>query len=125
MAERRPVGEAETSVEESTIRQLIAKIIELMETKCIRLNGSGTNWRSLFTEELGELTRSVSPADLELRVNKALARGGLSHVAFFHESAQRAPARYAINATFCTLDTADGPRWVFEDVHEGGPAHVA
>ena len=74
---------------------------------------------------MSELTRSASPADFELRVNKVLARGGLSHVAFFHESAQRAPARYAINATFCTVDTPEGPRWVFEDVHEGGPAHVA
>ena len=40
-------------------------------------------------------------------------------------AAQRAPARYAINATFCAFDTPDGPRWLFEDVHEGGPAHAA
>ncbi len=52
-------------------------------------------------------------------------RGGLSHVAFFHESAQRAPARYAINATFCPIETSEGQRWLFEDVHEGGPAYVA
>jgi carboxyl-terminal processing protease len=125
MAERRAAGDTEMSLDESAIRSLTASIIQLMETKCIRLNGSGTNWRSLFSEELGELTHSASPADLELRVSKVLARGGLSHVAFFHESAQRAPARYAINATFCSLDTPEGRRWVFEDVHEGGPAHVA
>ena len=48
-------------------------------------------------------------------MNAVIARGGLSHVAFFHESAQRAPARYAINATFCAIDTPQGKRWLFED----------
>jgi carboxyl-terminal processing protease len=58
-------------------------------------------------------------------MNAVIARGGLSHVAFFHQSGQRAPDRYAINATFCAFDTPDGPRWLFEDVHDGGPAHAA
>ena len=40
------------SLDESTIRPLTTNIIQLMETKCIRLNGGGTNWRSLFSEEL-------------------------------------------------------------------------
>ena len=63
--------------------------------------------------------------EFESRVNALMAQGGLSHVAFFHQSAQRAPARYAINATFCPIETSQGKRWLFEDVHEGGPAHVA
>ena len=54
-------------------------------------------------------------------MNDVIARGDLSHVASLHQSAQRAPARYAINATFCAFDTPDGPRWLFEDVHDGGP----
>ena len=76
-----------------------------MDTKCIRFNGTAPDWRALFSEQLDDLTRSKSSADFEIRVNSVLSRGGLSHVAFFHESAQRAPARYAINATFCSADT--------------------
>ena len=109
-------------IAESMTRDVV-KSIRLMESKCIRLNGHEPNWRALFLEHLDDISRCESPADFERRVNSVLSRGGLSHVAFFHDSAQRAPARYAINATFCAVDTRDGSRWVFEDVHEGGPAH--
>ena len=112
-------------LDSTVIRSVIEKGIGLLERKCIRLNGRDPNWRALFSEELENLTRASSPAEFETRVNAVIARGGLSHVAFFHESAQRAPARYAINATFCAIDTPQGKRWLFEDVHEGGPAHVA
>ena len=112
-------------LDSTIIRSVIEKGIGLLERKCIRLNGRDPNWRALFSEELENLARASSPAEFETRVNAVIARGGLSHVAFFHESAQRAPARYAINATFCAIDTPEGKRWLFEDVHEGGPAHVA
>jgi predicted metalloprotease with PDZ domain len=112
-------------LDSTVIRSVIEKGIGLLERRCIRLTGRDPNWRALFSEELENLTRASSPAEFETRVNAVIARGGLSHVAFFHESAQRAPARYAINATFCAIDTPQGKRWLFEDVHEGGPAHVA
>lgn len=108
----------------ATINQLIAKIVHLMETKCVRLNGSRPDWQALFTAELDHIKESESTLEFQARVSNVLARGGLSHVAFFHESAQRAPARYAINATFMS-DGEARPRWVFQDVHDGGPAHVA
>jgi carboxyl-terminal processing protease len=107
------------------MRSVIDKGVGLLERKCIRLNGRDPNWRALFAQELDDITRASSPSEFETRVNTVIARGGLSHVAFFHESAQRAPARYAINATFFPIETSQGQRWLFEDVHEGGPAHVA
>jgi len=112
-------------LEPSVVRNVIEKGIGLLERKCIRLNGRDPNWRTLFSEQLEDITRAGSPAEFESRVNALMAGGGLSHVAFFHQSAQRAPARYSINATFCAFDTPHGSRWLFEDVHEGGPAHMA
>lgn len=117
-----PAGEP---LDPSIARSVIEKGIGLLERKCIRLNGRDPNWRALFSEQLEHITRAASPVEFESRVNALIARGGLSHVAFFHQSAQRAPARYAINATFCPIETSQGKRWLFEDVHEGGPAHVA
>ncbi len=110
---------------ESTRRAVIDKSIQLLETKCIRLNGNQPDWQRLFSERMNELTGTESEAAFEAIVNTVLGRGGLSHVAFFHETAQHAPARYAINATFCASDTQDGTRWVFEDVHDGGPTCAA
>lgn len=109
----------------TTLRSVVEKSVGLLESRCIRLNGRDASWRRLFDEEVDEIARASSPAEFESRMNAVIARGGLSHVAFFHRSAQRAPARYAINATFCAFDTPDGPRWLFEDVHDGGPAHAA
>lgn len=116
---------AAAPLDASIIRNVIEKSIGFLERKCIRLNGRDPNWRALFSEQLEDIIRAGSPAEFESRVNAAIARGGLSHVAFFHDSAQHAPARYAINATFCPFDTPHGRRWLFEDVHDGGPAHVA
>lgn len=113
------------SLNESMIRAVVGKSIRLMETKCIRLNGLQPDWRGIFSGHMNEFARCQSEAEFESTFNTALTRGGLSHVAFFHETAQHAPARYAINATFCASDTRDGRRWVFEDVHDGGPTHVA
>ncbi len=59
-------------------------------------------------------------------MNRVLAQGRLSHVAFFHSSGSSAPARYAINATFGPADIdGTGERWMFQDVHPGGPAECA
>jgi carboxyl-terminal processing protease len=119
------VGNTEVVIDESTSRALIEKVIRLMDTRCVRLNRSPPNWRALLSPELDDIARGASEVEFEKRVNAALALGGLSHVAFFHETARHVPPRFAINATFCPADTRHGRRWMFEDVHEGGPAHVA
>src|SRR3954452_527319 len=113
------------SIDPSVARAVIDKSVELLERKCIRLNGREPNWRQLLLEQVARSERPTSAAEFEKRVNDAIVGGGLSHVAFFHNTAQRAPARYAINATFCAVDIPDGRRWMFQDVHDGGPAHVA
>jgi carboxyl-terminal processing protease len=114
-----------TEFSPATIRSVVEKSVGLLESRCIRLNGQGSPWRALFDAHLEELVHANSPAEFESRMNAVVGGGGLSHVAFFHQSAQRAPARYAINATFSAFDTPDGPRWLFQDVHDGGPAHTA
>jgi C-terminal processing protease CtpA/Prc len=48
-----------------------------------------------------------------------------SHTGFFHQSVRRVPARLAIGATFSRIETIDGAGWFVEDVHAGGPAHIA
>lgn len=110
---------------ESSVREVVDKSVGLLESKCIRLNGHQPEWRALFSAKLSEIASAGSAAEFERRMNDVLVSAGLSHVAFFHESAQRAPARYAINATFCSYETPDGRRWMFQDVHDGGPAHTA
>jgi carboxyl-terminal processing protease len=110
---------------ESSIRAIVDRSVRLLERKCIRLNSEPRDWRALLSKHMDGLLTAPTEAEFEKNFNAVLAEGGLSHIAFFHESAQHAPARYAINATFCASSTEDGRRWVFEDVHVGGPAHAA
>ena len=108
------------------VRAMTTKMVQLLETKCIRLAGHEPAWRGLFKEAADRVEGCRTAGALEEQVNLVLARGGLSHVAFFHQSAKRAPARYAINATFTSIRCdGEAPRWMFQDVHEGGPADRA
>jgi carboxyl-terminal processing protease len=102
---------------------LVDNIVNLLETKCIRLGHVETNWAALFAAARDDLARCSSAAEFERRVSQVLARGGMSHVAFFHENGNRVPPNHAISATVCSLLTPEGPRWMFQDVHEGGLAH--
>jgi len=45
-----------------------------------------------------------------------------SHLGFFHGTARRASSRAALSATYLADETPYGPRWIFQDVHEGGAA---
>lgn len=112
-------------LDKSAIQQIVQKSIRLLETKCVRLPGKEPDWRTLFSEHLDAITSSGSEAELERHFNNVLRASGLSHAAFFHGSGQRVPARYAINATFFESMLSDGLRWVFQDVHDGGPSHAA
>ena len=109
----------------ATIRPITTRIVHLLQTRCVSLNGQEVDWAGLFSSAQRDLEASTSPAEFERRVSSVLEGSGLSHVAFFHDTAQHVPARYAISATFMESDTSNGSLWMFQDVHEGGPAHDA
>jgi hypothetical protein len=48
-----------------------------------------------------------------------------SHTGFRHAGMRNIPARHAINATLHRLAMNGTERWMFQDVHRGGPAYVA
>ena len=122
-----PASDNKAMLAASEARAITANIVRLLDKKCIHLNGRDPAWQTLFTQRSQDLENTTSAVDFERTVNELLTEGGLSHVAFFHETGNRAPARYAINATFARLesDNGVGPRWIFQDVHEGGPAYNA
>lgn len=116
----------ELQLEPTTIRAIVKKSVHLLESKCIRLGHVAPDWRGLFAANEASLERANSRNAFEAEMNSVLAQGRLSHVAFFHSSGSSAPARYAINATFCSADLhGAGERWMFQDVHPGGPAERA
>jgi carboxyl-terminal processing protease len=113
-------------LEPNAIRAIVGKSVDLLERKCIRLGDVAPDWRGLFNDNRASLEQATSPSAFEADMNRVLAQGRLSHVAFFHSNGSSAPARYAINATFCPTElNGTGKRWMFQDVLPGGPAERA
>ena len=58
------------------------------------------------------ILRIESPEEFEKEMHELVSQLKTSHTGFFHRSARRIPARFAINATFQRCQTSDGPAWV-------------
>lgn len=86
---------------------------------------NGVDLSALAASEERAIVTSTDDDEFERRINALLQRLGTSHLGFFHERRPRSPGRIAIAATFMKSPTADGERWVFQDVHPGGVAALA
>lgn len=104
---------------ESQRREVFAKVLETVDKKFM---GSNPDTSTLRQEHEDRILQSCTAEEFEAAVNGMLRQLGTSHTGFFHESRPRAAGRIAIAATLTKADTADGLRWVFQDVHPGGVA---
>jgi C-terminal processing protease CtpA/Prc len=103
-------------------RRVLDHVLQVIDRKFMGLDPDTAMLRDRHERDIaGTSTRS----GFEDAMNRMLKDLGASHVGFFHEAAPRAAGRIAIAATFTKAETADGPRWVFQDVHPGGAAESA
>jgi carboxyl-terminal processing protease len=86
-------------------------------------NGSG--WPERAKNERRRIIEVADPEAFELAMHDLVTSLGTSHTGFFHQSVRRVPARLAIGANFRKVHTAEGLRWVVQDVHQDGPAYRA
>ena len=82
-------------------------------------------WLALFDDRTPDLLVTSDVEVFEKEVRELLQALGSSHTAFFKKDNTKAPAPYSVNASLRAVDTAQGKRWMFEDVVEDGPAAVA
>src|SRR5215831_16664486 len=88
-------------------------------------NFNGTDWPKLANARRESLLGLSDPDEFELGMHDLVRSLKTSHTGFFHQSVRRVPGRLAIGASFRRAEVAGVPRWVAQDVHEGGPAHTA
>jgi C-terminal processing protease CtpA/Prc len=101
--------------------RVFTKVVETVAAKLYDPALNGVDWRRVSDDRRGAIVASDTRADFETRMNELLRELHVSHTGFFFEHQPRAAAKIAIGATF---HASDG-RWVFQDVHAGGPAHAA
>lgn len=102
----------------NTIKTLIANKYVNVEPQLY------AEWAAAF-DRLAPALLTASPLDFQKRVHSALAALQASHTAFLKPDAEAIPLRHALCATIRRHTTADGERWVFQDVIEDGPADLA
>ena len=105
--------------------KIFAKVCRLVREKHFNPALNGTDWEQLIVERRDEILKAENAEEFEKRIQDLLAQLRTSHTGFFHKTTRQMPARHAINATFKNLTVGGEPKWVFQDVHEGGAAHAA
>ena len=82
----------------------------------------GTRW---LKNRRDQILASAEPETFEKEVQSLVAELKTSHTGFRHAGMRNIPARHAINATMQRIAVNGSERWMFQDVHQGGPAYSA
>ncbi len=108
------------------IRQnVLEKVCRLVEKKHFNPGLNGASWPTLVESRKSRILEAEMIERYETEVQDLLAELKTSHTGFFHKSLRKVPARFSINATFQKVSLNGNTHWMFQDIHEGGAAHIA
>lgn len=113
------------TLDAKTRAQIYARVCELVDRKHFDPGMNGANWQELYRTRKDKILRSGTDKEFEKQIQELLNELKTSHTGFRHTKSPNIPGRHAIAATFMRCNFDGDQRWMFQDVHEGGPAHVA
>jgi carboxyl-terminal processing protease len=105
--------------------KIFDKVCRLVETKHFDPTINGVDWNALVRTRRDQILACTEPEAFEKEVHRLVAELKTSHTGFRHAGMQNIPARHAINATMQRIAVNGSDRWMFQDVHKGGPAYAA
>ena len=111
------------TLEERT--KIFDKVCRLVETKHFNPAMNGVDWNALAQSRRDQILACAEPEAFEKEVQRLVAELKTSHTGFRHTGMRNIPARHAINATMQRIAVNGSERWMFQDVHQGGPAYSA
>jgi carboxyl-terminal processing protease len=111
------------SLDERT--KIFDKVCRLVETKHFNPGMNGVDWNALAQSRRDQIIACAEPEAFEKEVQRLVAELKTSHTGFRHAGMRNIPARHAINATLQRIGVNGTERWMFQDVHQGGPAYSA
>ena len=113
------------TLESKTRAQILQSIKKLVLAHHINVGGIDYGvWAERVDGRMAELLES-DPAGFEAGVRQLLAELKTSHTVFYHSLPKELLPQHTINASLRDLVRNDGHKWMFLDVFEDGPAHVA
>ncbi len=105
--------------------KILDKVSRLVEAKHFNPAMNGVDWNALARSRRDQILGCAEPEAFEKEVQRLVAELKTSHTGFRHAGMRNIPARHAINATMRRIAVNGTDRWMFQDVHEGGPAYSA
>jgi C-terminal processing protease CtpA/Prc len=105
--------------------KIFDKVCRLVETKHFNPAMNGVDWKALAQSRRDQILACTEAEAFEKEVQRLVAELKTSHTGFRHAAMRNIPARHAINATMQRIAVDGGERWMFQDVHQGGPAYSA
>src|SRR3974377_1306592 len=105
--------------------KIFDKVCRLVKTKHFNPAMNGADWEDRARSRREQILAGREPEAFEKEVNKLVAELKTSHTGFRHAGMRNIPARHAINATLHRFAVNGTERWMFQDVHRGGPAYLA
>lgn len=115
---------ASTLSEKQRIR-ILDKVSEVVTRKFYDPEFHQIDWLAAVGKHRKDIMAAPSDEAFEIAITKLLSELKSSHVGFYHVGLARATSKMAICATYAAFPFEDEERWVFQDVHEGGPAAKA
>jgi C-terminal processing protease CtpA/Prc len=106
-------------------KKIFDKVCRLVQTKHFNPAMNGVDWNALVQNRRDQILACTEPEAFEKEVQTLVAELRTSHTGFRHAEMRNIPARHAINATMQRIAVNGSERWMFQDVHQGGPAYSA
>lgn len=113
------------SLELQAREKIYTRVSDLVRRKHFDPAMNGADWNALASARRDQILRSVSDEEFETKMQELLNELKTSHTGFRHAKSPNVPGRHAISATFMRFNLDGEQRWMFQDVHEGGPAYSA
>jgi carboxyl-terminal processing protease len=104
---------------------VLQQVLKALDSKFYKPELLGADWQQAVAKHRMQIETAPTQDAFELAVSDLLKTLGVSHLGFWHGTGKRASSRAALSATYLSDETQYGTRWIFQDVHEGGPAHTA
>src|SRR5271168_3088448 len=113
------------SLDAPTREKIYSRVCKLVTRKHFDPGMNGANWEELSKSWKDKILQSSSDEEFEKQIQELLNELKTSHTGFRHSKSPNLPGRHAISATFMRCNLDGEQRWMFQDVHVGGPAHTA
>ena len=105
--------------------KIFDKVCRLVQTKHFNPALNGVDWDSFAQGRRDQILACAEAEAFEQEMHRLVTGLKTSHAGFRHAGMRNIPSRHAINATLQRIAVNGTERWMFQDVHRGGPAHAA